>query len=562
MQKRLSSFNKHTLFLSTILMVLIFAISSCTTTVEVTREVPVQVTVVVPGPEVVVTRVVEREVVTEVVEVTRVVEVDTAAGLPEGNLVIELSQPPLTFDVAEATDVNSLTAAWQIYDSLLYLNERGAIRPALAESWDISQDGRTYTFNLRPNVFFHNGEPFNGDAVLFSWQRAQLSETSNAQAWSAAETVEVVDDLTVVVTTAEPDPFFLTKVAQYWAIVPPGYIGREGEEGFAAAPVGTGPFIFVEAQPNDFVRLRANPNYWDPELPKLQTLTFRFITDAETRRTGLQNGSLHIVKSITADDADALYLSANVNIITYPQDQIYYIAFNNQTTGDNSPLEDPRVRQALNYAVNRRAIINDLFDGYAQPANSLFTPLSFGHNNTLPSFNYDPLLAQSLLEEAGYASGFTVEFVCPDMSFPNFNEVCEMVQADLATIGVNANLTFISPDIYFESYDNGELPPLAGNQTTGQGGEIYNRLQTLLGENQLLWSDSELSPLVAQLKNTAAQTARAAIYADIQPLLIENPPFLYLYTPVTVEAINLAVQNYQPRQDGITFFKEVVLFRP
>ncbi|MCB0036847.1 MAG: ABC transporter substrate-binding protein [Anaerolineales bacterium] len=543
-------------------MMLIFVISSCTTTVEVTREVPVQVTVEVPGPEVVVTRVIEREVVTEVVEVTRIVEVDTAAGRPQGNLVIELSQPPVTLDVAEATDADSLTAAWQLYDSLLYLNERGAIRPALAESWDISQDGRIYTFNLRPNVFFHNGEPFNADAVLFSWQRAQLSETSNAQAWAAAETVEVIDDLTFVVTTAAPDPFFLTKVAQYWAIVPPGYIGREGEEGFAAAPVGTGPFMFVEAQPNDFVRLRANPNYWDPNLPKLQSLTFRFITDPEARRTGLRNGSLHIVKSVTAEDADALYLLTNVDIINYPQDQIYYIAFNNQTTGANSPLADPQVRQALNYAVNRQAITNELFDRYAQPANSLFTPLNFGFDNTLTRFTYDPLLAQSLLEEAGYASGFTVEFVCPDMSFTNFNEVCEMVQADLATIGINANLTFISPDIYFESYDNGELPPLAGNQTAGQGGEIYDRLQNLLGENQPLWSDPDLTPLVIQLKDTAAQTARASLYADIQPLLIENPPFLYLYTPVTIEAINTAVQNYQPRQNGITFFKEVVLFIP
>ena len=246
------------------------------------------------APETVVQTVeVEKTVVEKVVETVEVektiveektIEVTAAPPpeVPEGTLVRALTTFPNSLDIPQAAERQASSTAWQLYDSLVWLNNDGDIEPALAERWDISDDGREYTFYLREGVTFHNGEPFNADAVVFSWERAKDAGFEYSDQLLEADSVVKVDDYTVKITTPEPNALFFNTLHDIWAMVPPGYFAEVGQEGFDAHPIGTGPYKFVEWVKGDHITFEANLDYWRGA-PKIQTVIFRPIPESATR---------------------------------------------------------------------------------------------------------------------------------------------------------------------------------------------------------------------------------------------------------------------------------------
>jgi peptide/nickel transport system substrate-binding protein len=498
---------------------------------------------------------VEKEVVKEVekqvvqtVEVVKEVPVEVPAG-PKGTLVRALTTFPNSLDLPQCAERNASTTAWQMYDTLVWLNDEGAFEPALAESWDVSEDGAEYTFNLRQDVTFHNGEPFNADAVVFSWERAKDGGFEYSNLWQAATSVEKVDDYTVKITTDGPDALFLSTIADNWAIIPPKYFQEVGQEGFNEHPMGTGPFMFVEWVKGDHITMKANPDYWREGVPKIETLIFRPIPESSTRVAAIQTGEVDVVTRLSSEEAKSLLGVPNVTVIKYPVERVFYIAFNNLTTGKDQPTIDPNVRQAMNYAVDLQAIVDSLFDGFAKPAIGFVTTGELGYDDAGP-FGYDPDKAKSLLAEAGYPDGFEMDMACPAGAYTNFEEVCEAIVGYLGEVGINVNLEIMESGHYWELEANKELPPLFGDSWSAVDGEAYRRLIGALGGEDAAyaaWNDPEIQAMLKDIQATVDREQRAKLYGDLQVYMRENPPFIYLYEPFTFEAINTRVQSYMPR---------------
>jgi len=510
-------------------------------------EKPVVQTVVVEKEVPVEKKVVETVVVEKPVEV--VITPTPEAPKPKGTLRVAISTEPDTLDAPITAERQASNVARQMFDSLLWINDKGELEPELAESWEISKDGLEYIFHLRKGVTFHNGEPFNADAVLFSWEHYRNPDLPWNERWRMADSMEKIDDYTIKITTKEPKPLLLRTIAISWAISPPKYFAEVGDVQFGKKPVGTGPFMFVEWVPNDHITLKANPNYWRKGYPKVENLIFRPIPESATRVAAIQTGEVDIVGRLSSEEAKSLLGVPGVQVIRYPVARIYYIAFNNLTTGVGKPTEDPRVRQAMNYAVDVQAIIDALFDGYAKRATGYVATGELGYGAVEP-FEYDPEKAKALLAEAGYPDGFEMDFACPAGAYSHFEEVCEAVQGYLEKVGIKTNLQIMESAHYWDLEAKKELPPLFGDSWSEQSGEAYNRMAgALLGweASYSSWGDEKIISMLRQIATTVDEQARKKLYEELQVYMKENPPFIYLYEPMAFEAIRDTVQDYRPR---------------
>lgn len=505
--------------------------------------------------EIIVTQVVTQEVekqvvVTQEVEVVTTVEVpaEPPPDMPIGTLVRAVTTFPNSLDIPQTAERQASTTAWNIFDSLVAFNDAGEIVPRLAERWEVSDDGTEYTFYLREGVTFHNGEPFNADAVVFSWDRAVNGGFEYSYHWESAVSVEKLDDYTVKITTEAPDALFLSIMADNWGMIPPGYFQEVGQAGFDEFPIGTGPFKFVEWVKGDHITMEANEDYFRG-MPKIKTFIIRPIPESATRVAAIQTGEVDIVTRLSSEEAQSLLGVENVKVIKYPVTRVYYIAFNNLTTGVGQPTEDPLVRQAMNYAVDIDAIIDALFDGFAKPAIGLVATSELGYDDAEP-FGYDPDKARDLLAQAGYTDGFAMDMACPAGAYTHFEEVCEAIAGYLNEVGIDVSLEIMESGQYWDMEAAKELPPLFGDSWSSAVGEGYPRLNGSLrgwDASYSSWFDDEIDNLLTQIETTIDQKERAELYKDLQAYMRENPPFIYLYEPVSFEAINTRVQNYKPR---------------
>lgn len=477
----------------------------------------------------------------------------------QGSLTMALSLVPNAIDVARASDQATLNVAWQLYDSLVWQDNAGQITPALAEDWEISADNREYIFRLRQDVTFHNGEPFNAAAVVASWERGRQDDMAWSDRWAAADTVQVVDDFTVKVTTPEPNALLLRTMANFWAMTPPQYLAEVGEQGFADQPVGTGPFMLAEWVKGDRVVMEANPNYWRPGFPRLQEVIFRPIPESSTRVAAIQTGEVDIATRLSAEEAQTLRDRPNVEVLEYPVDRVFYITFNNLTSGVGQPTEDKRVRQAMNYAVDVQSILDALFDGYGRPSTGFVIPSNLGYDAAITPFGYDPDRARQLLAEAGYPDGFSIDMACPGNAQINFDQVCEAIQGYLGEVGITVNLELMESGQFWELEAQKQPPPLFGDSWTETSGEALPRLEGALrgwDASFSAWSDPEIDRLLDAISTTIDDEARAALYVELQRYMQEDPPFIYLYELSTFEGVNPSIRDYRPRAAESFFLME------
>jgi peptide/nickel transport system substrate-binding protein len=264
----------------------------------------------------------------------------------------------------------------------------------------------------------------------------------------------------------------------------------------------------------------------------------------------IQTGEVDIVTRLSSEEAEALKSVPDVKMINYPVDRVYYIAFNNLTSGKGKPTENKQVRKAMNYAVDVQAIIDALFDGYGRQATGLITPGDWGYDEEIAPFGFDPEKAKELLKAAGYGNGFSMGFACPSGAYTNFEQVCEAVQGYLGAVDIETDLSLMESGKYWDLEGKKQLPPLFGDSWSEATGEALPRLKGALGGMDAsfsAWSDPKIKNLLAEIGRTIDDDARADLYVELQRYMKENPPFIYLYEPVTFEAINPKVKDYRPR---------------
>jgi peptide/nickel transport system substrate-binding protein len=337
-----------------------------------------------------------------------------------------------------------------------------------------------------------------------------------------------------------------------------------GNQAIEDFPIGTGPFKFVEWVKGNRIVLEANPDYWEEGKPLLAEVIFRPIPESSTRLAAIQTGEVHIVNRLSSDEAQQLLGVSGVQVIRYPVDRVYYIAFNNLTTGVDLPTEDPLVREAMNLAVDRQAIVDGLFDGFADLSNGFMTPANLGYEAIEP-FPYDPERARELLEEAGYPNGFEIGMACPIGAYTNFEEVCQAVAGYLEEVGITmegGEVQFMETGVYWDLEANKELPALFGDSWSASEGEAYPRLFGALGGEDAsysAWSDPTIDDYMTQISETFDREARGGIYAELQQYMMDDPPFIYLYVPNSFEAISDEVQGYVPNAVEQYYLKDVFL---
>jgi peptide/nickel transport system substrate-binding protein len=471
-------------------------------------------------------------------------------------------------DPADVTDGESISRTDNIFESLVEYTPGGTdIQPSLATSWDVSEDGLEITFNLRENVKFHDGTDFNADAVVFSFERQynpnhEYHQYGEWAYWgymfSDIESVEKIDDYKVVIHLKNPNAAMMTSLAMFTvAIVSPTNAEKWGEEAFKY-PVGTGPFKFVEWVKDDHITLEANDNYWRAT-PKLDEIIFRVIEDPSARLLAIQAGEIHGMEYPDPASFDLIKADNDLQLLTQSGMNVGYLAMNTgygyydenengikdsdeewvKTPGYYDPLTHKLVRKAINYAIDKQSIIDNLYKGTAIVAKNGMPPFMLGYNDEIEDYEYDPEMAKDLLEEAGYPQGFNTTLWVMPVSRPYMFDppkIAEAIQGYLADVNINVELYQIDWSTYLEETENGNHPMcLLG--WTGDNGDPDNFMNVLYGPNSAsigtagnvaFYNNSIVQDKFSAALQTYDTDERAKLYEEAQVLIHEDAPFVYL----------------------------------
>ncbi len=468
---------------------------------------------------------------------------------PRGTLTIGIPTDVHTLDPTMTPEVNSENVAAMIMEPLLYLDPQGRVRPLLAESWQVVNP-TTYLFRLRRGVTFHNGEPFTGKAVEYSWRRSQEAHRANKEPFAPVARIEHVDDHTIRIVTASPDPIFLKKMANVSAsIFPPKYASEQGDEAAAQRPVGTGPFVLGEWVRGDRVRLQASPRYYLSGAPKVRTLVWQTFPDSDARIAALQTGQIDVALRIPPHRVAALERDRQIRVTSALSTRTYYVAFNTLTTGRGTPVMDRRVRLAMNLGVDVQAIIRSLFAGHAHRLNSFIGVVQFGYDPTLPPLPYDPARAKRLLAEAGYPNGFRIGMACPTGAYVGDRDACQAIAGYLGRLGIDADLQLMEPNRYWDLEANRQLPPLFfdGMGDRFQDPDVQLKGALTLDSNWTAFEKKEFTDLIGEAGSTLDPEHRRRVYARLARLMQADPPFIFLWQLENFEGARTRVQGYTTR---------------
>lgn len=330
----------------------------------------------------------------------------------------------------------------QIYDSLLIMGKNGEFIPGLAEEWPETPDDRTYIFKLRKNVVFHNGKPFTADDVIWSYDRllGKVPDQQSTQAerfGAQIESVEKTDDYTIKITLKQPWSDLIPLMAgdKYMRILQKDAMLEAGEDYGQSVVVGTGPFKFVEWVKGDHLTLERNEDYWGDEV-YLDEIVYQAIPEDSTRMLAFKAGEIDVLLVPAFKDIADYEDDPNFTILTSDSGNMKRVQFN--TT--QPPFDDKKVRQAINYGVNRQEIVDAIYYGYATVGQGILPPWHPAFNPDQEYYPYDPEKAKQLLSEAGYSDGSSLEFEIVTSEATEYVDTATLIQAQLEQIGVRASI--------------------------------------------------------------------------------------------------------------------------
>ena len=464
-----------------------------------------------------------------------------SAAPPKDAIVIGLVAEPVTMDPPQITDLNSARVTKRIFEGLV-AQELGSYKlvPGLAQSWDISKDGLTYTFKLRPNVKFHDGTPFNAEAVKFVFER-QLNDKGPYYATGTypyvkgflgnVAGVEVLDAGTVQIKLKAPLAPFLQYLAhQSLFMFSPESLKKWGKD-VVKHPVGTGPFKLDAWEPGVRVVLARNDEYWGGA-PKIRQAIYVPIVEAQARLVALKTGDIDLTMDVPPDSLDELRRDPNVVVAESNSSAVWYVMLNTR----HPILKDRRVRQALNHAVNKDAIIRDILRGTAIVSRGPMSPVygTFYEDNTA-RYPHDLDKARALLREAGHPNGFELTFLVPEsgsgMQSPV--EMATVIQANLAQIGVRAKIQTMEWGAYLRKYL--EQPDMAEMSWNPSIGDPDHMMYMLLSSDRFppafnagYYQNDRVDDLLRRARTTVDEKARVPLYREAQKLAVEDAPWIFV----------------------------------
>jgi len=457
-----------------------------------------------------------------------------------GHLRFALRASQVTLDPATVSSLSRVDVMSNIFEGLVQFGERAEIRPAIAERWDISPDGRVYTFYLRESARFHNGRRVRAEDVKYSFER-QMRQNEDAAAWAfrplvgaeqfmsgeadSVAGIQLVNEQVVKLELVQPVAFFLsTLCTEYSYIFPREEVERPTMD-FEVRPVGSGPFRVVEAVLGREVQLERFSNYWNPELPYVDRLTVHFgLGGEEILDLFLRNELDYVTDLPLTDLATIKERAADIQVLEAVQLQTRMLVFD----CERPPLSDRRVRQAICLAIDRRRFLREVYGEMAELSIGPIPPGVLGYDPGERGYDYDPDRARTLLEDAGYDSGFDTEVWWPQ----SVNSAVECLKEDLAAVGIRAEFRYAEA----EEMERGlklRTVPIAGRDWYADYPDPDNFTYVLFNSRNRdlfisTYSSEQVDRLTDQARSVMNRDQRAAIYREVTKLLLEDAPCAFL----------------------------------
>ncbi|GGG03662.1 diguanylate phosphodiesterase [Paenibacillus albidus] len=453
----------------------------------------------------------------------------TSNKMEGGTVRVAMSTEPDNLDpyLSAATDTNAMMD--NVFDGLFEVGEAGTLTPAIAESYEVSEDGLKYTFHLRQEVKFHDGSDLTSADVHSSYAKLAGLDGKEplSSKFSAVQSVETPDEYTVVVTLKTVDAAFLS--ANIAAIVPENY------EQQSTKPIGAGPFKFTEYQSGQKLVLEKNEQFYDKDrAPVLDRVEFQFMPDQNSAVLALQSGNIDMVPGVSAQGA--AQLGDTFNLVTGPQNMVQLMALNNTV----APLDNEKVRQAINYTIDKDVIIQTVAEGQGTKLGSNMSPaMAMFYQEGLENY-YTPDLekAKKLLSEAGYAQGFDLAITVPS-NYQMHVDTAQVIAEQLKPIGIQVSIKQIEWSSWLENvYGNGEYEAtIIGLTGKIDPNEVLGRYESTYKKNFYHYKNNAYDALLKQARTEMNEEKRSKLYKEAQKMLTEQAVAVYIMDPSRTTAM-------------------------
>ncbi|UUC94661.1 MULTISPECIES: ABC transporter substrate-binding protein [Comamonas] len=434
-------------------------------------------------------------------------------------------EPPGLDPTAGAASSIAEVVLYNVFETLTKINPDGSVSPLLAESWEVSSDLKTYTFRLRKDVKFQNGEPFNAAAVKFSFERAAADKSTNKDKRTFANlSTKVADEHTVVLTNQEIDPDFLFMMGQATSII----VEPKSATTNASKPVGTGPYKLAAWAKGASVTLTAWPGYRSAQSIRIKRAVFRFIPDPAAQVAALLAGDVDAFPRVSPRSVPQFKTNARFQVVVSNSRAKTILAINNA----RKPLNDIRVRRAIAAAIDRKAVIAGAADGYGVPIGSYYVPTAFGYVDTTGVNPFDLEKAKALMAEAGVKTPLTLTMTLPPA--PYARQGGELIAAQLAKIGIQLKLQ----NVEWAQWLSGTYTNKNYDLTIISHVEPFDLGNFAKPDYYWGYQSQEFNELFDKIKHTPRPADRARLLGDAQRLLAHDSVHGFLYTPQWVTVAN------------------------
>lgn len=466
----------------------------------------------------------------------------------QGTLIIAQGTDPAKLDPHDVTDSPSATVTSHIFETLFELTADGEIVPHLVESYTVSEDGLTWTLSLRSGITFHDGTPFNAEAVKVNLDR--FLDPANGFAFrfllSRIVNVEVLDELTVELTLDAPfAPLLAHMTHSSTAMISPAVLASGVD--VSENPVGTGPFEFVSWNRGERVTLRRNDNYWG-EKPGVEGVVFLNVPESTTRMALVESGEAHVAVRVPPQDIARLDALPDVTVENVSSVRTIYIYFNHT----KAPFTDVRVRRAINHAVDKEEIAEFVLGGAVRVSDAPVSPGVFGYA-PVGSYEYNPELARQLLAEAGQ-SNLSAVLHCPTGRYLQDIQICEAIQSQLAEVGVTVQIETLEWTSYLEftnrpaSENTVQMAMLGWGTVTGDADyglyALFHTSQHVpAGSNRAFYSNALVDELLDTARSISDNSLREQLYRDAMEIIWNDAAWLFLHSETQLVAVRDNVEG-------------------
>ncbi len=466
------------------------------------------------------------------------------------DLTILLASDIKSTDPVVSNDTTTHIILRHMYSRLVSTDAQGNILPDLAESWE-QISPTEYTFKLKQGIKFQNGDEVKASDVKFSLERVLQSPRLKVKIEVVNEIV-VDNDYQVTLKLSKPFAPLLANLSHPGLSILNEKVVTEAGDNFDAAPVGSGPMKFVEWVPNDHFTLERYDEYYGGPA-KAKTLTFRVMPEGSSRTIALETGEADLVVAVDSIDIERVESNPDLQAVVFPGNSIEYVTMD----VTKAPFDDIRVRQAFNYAINKQNIVDVVLEGRGEPSYSTMASTVKGYNDQITDYQYDPEKAKELLKEAGYESGLKVELLA---SGDLRNREAQLIQADLAAVGVDVEVSLLDWGAFLDAIDSGNYPffILGWNCTSMDPDECMNPLfnSKFIGPsgNRGKYSNPKVDELLNAAEAETDEAKRLQMYKDAQVITVEDACWIPLHCKEFCVGIRKGLQGFEAYPSGAHWY--------